>query len=125
VEDNAGDVALIRQALRDHRVVRELTVIGDGAAAIAFIVELTAGKRPCPDLIILDLNLPRRSGSEVLQHIRNSEACDQTSVVILSSSDAPSDRQEAARLGANKYLKKPSNFDDFLNIGSVLKDLLV
>jgi CheY-like chemotaxis protein len=124
VEDNSGDVALIRQSLSEHGVGLEVVVMTDGEKAIRFMDEVDAGAAPCPALVSLDLNLPKRTGREVLQRIRESRFCRDVPVAIFSSSDDAKDKQVAASLGANRYIKKSSNLEDFLQIGSVLKTLL-
>jgi CheY-like chemotaxis protein len=124
VEDNPGDVGLVREALNEHEVECELTVLTDGERAIQYIDEVDAGEAPCPELVILDLNLPRRPGREVLERMRTSVKCGHSPVVILSSSDGRKDREEAAQLGATRYLKKPSRLDDFMDLGAVFKEIL-
>jgi CheY-like chemotaxis protein len=124
VEDNCSDVALIRQSLTEHGVGLDVVVMTDGEKAFRFMDDVDAGAAPCPVLISLDLNLPKRTGCEVLQRIRESHFCRNVPVAIFSSSDAAKDREEAASLGANRYIKKPSNLEDFLQIGSVLNALL-
>ena len=124
VEDNAGDVALVRQALKLHSVDCELVVQTDGEKAVHFIDEVDSGGASCPGLIILDLNLPKRPGRDVLKRIRESPRCGGAHVIILSSSDATQDRVEATALGADRYIRKPSKLDDFMQIGAVVQSLL-
>jgi CheY-like chemotaxis protein len=124
VEDNPADALLVEEALKEHRVIAELVVLGDGEKAIRFIEEFDATTGPYPKLVILDLNLPKRNGKDVLRHIRQSPKWKHVPVVILTSSNTPTDREEAARLGANRYIRKPSELEDFLNIGAVLKNLI-
>jgi CheY-like chemotaxis protein len=124
VEDNTGDVALMRQTLKQHGVNLELVVMSDGEKAIQFIDGLDAGTMTCPALVILDLNLPKRPGREVLERIRQSDRCGSIPVAVFSSSDAAKDKEEAARLGANRYIRKPTNLEDFLSVGALLKALL-
>jgi chemotaxis family two-component system response regulator Rcp1 len=123
-EDNPGDVDLLRLALEEHGVNCDLLVATDGERALRYIEEVGDGSVSCPALIILDLNLPKRSGSEVLKRIRQVPTCEVIPIVILSSSDSEKDRSTAAQLGANKYLKKPSDLDSFVRIGGVLKQLV-
>jgi two-component system, chemotaxis family, response regulator Rcp1 len=119
-EDNPADVYLIEEALREHQVPFEITVAEDGEAAIAMIM---TGKVK-PDLILLDLNMPRRSGGEVLTMLREQPHCSALPVIVLTSSDSPSDREEALRLGATSYIRKPTGLDEFLQIGGAIKQLL-
>ncbi len=97
----------------------------DGEKAIRLIRSLDqeplAG---CPDLVIIDLSLPRKSGREVLETMRGSERCRHIPVVILSSSDAQQDKADAARLGASRYIRKPSRLEDFLKLGATFKDIV-
>jgi len=124
VEDNAADAALVREALEEHRIRGELVVIADGAAAIRYIEALDTGPSGCPDLVILDLNLPKRSGHEVLRSMRQSVKCGRAPVAILSSSDAQQDRVAAASLGASQYYRKPLHLKEFLSLGARFKAML-
>lgn len=124
VEDNAGDVELLREALQEHAVACNLSTVNDGEKALAMIKRFEAGDVPCPDLFVLDLNLPKVDGRKVLEHIRAGERCSRVPVVVLSSSDAPADIRAAMRVGASRYIRKPSNLDEFMEIGAVLKKML-
>lgn len=119
-EDNPADVYLIEEALREHNVPFNITVAEDGESAIAMIA---AGKVD-PDLILLDLNMPKRSGSEVLSRLRGGSDSGNVPVIVLTSSDSPIDRQEALSLGATLYIRKPTGLDEFLQIGATIKQLL-
>jgi chemotaxis family two-component system response regulator Rcp1 len=123
-EDNPADVGLLQVALEEHNVNCDLFVAADGERAVAFIDELDFGSAGCPALAILDLNLPKRTGREVLLRMRESPVWDSIPVVILTSSDSERDRAETAKLGASKYIKKPSNLEAFLRIGDEVKQLL-
>jgi chemotaxis family two-component system response regulator Rcp1 len=124
-EDNPGDVDLLRVALEEHSVDCELLVAADGEKALRFLEDIGAGTLGCPALAILDLNLPKKTGREVLQRMRENPAWKSVPVVILSSSDSEKDRAETAELGASRYIRKPSSLDAFVQIGGVLKNLLV
>jgi CheY-like chemotaxis protein len=124
-DDNPSDVYLIREALREHAVDCSLRVVSDGKEALRII----AGETDDTDtgsiaLIILDLNLPRHDGIEILQRLRESALLEHVPVVVLTSSDSPRDRVLANQLGATRYLRKPSSLDEFLSLGAVFKDLL-
>jgi DNA-binding response OmpR family regulator len=124
VEDNPADVFLVREALAWNDIKSHLFVVRDGDEAIRLVQEIEHTQSPCPDLVVLDVNLPRKSGFEVLRRFRASVKCGVAPVAILTSSEAPSDRAEAARLGASSYIQKPSNLRDFMSIGEKLKAIL-
>lgn len=125
IEDNAADALLVREALEEQGIECELTLLTNGEQAMEFIQSLDeAEDASCPKLIILDLNLPKRSGKEVLQSIRASVKCRQATVAILSSSNNQRDREDAARLGASRYLRKPTRLTEFLALGPVFGELL-
>lgn len=124
VEDNPADTDLVREALEEYAVHCELVLITDGEHAIEFMQGVEAGEIPCPDLVILDLNLPRKPGSEVLRHIRESLKCNHIRVLILTSSDSRKDKDETAGLGASKYVKKPARLAEFIKLGGVFKEML-
>src|SRR6516164_2377202 len=97
-EDNPGDIWLVREALRQHEIKCELEVVSDGEKMLSFIQSLDLNANlPCPDLLLLDLHLPKRDGIEVLVHLRSSERCGRTRVIVLTSSDAPADHLFAER----------------------------
>lgn len=118
-EDNPADVYLIEEALREHQVSYNIIVVEDGETAIG---KLTLGELK-PDIVLLDLNMPKRSGSEVLTELRAHTDRD-IPVIVLTSSDSPSDRQAAVNLGATCYIRKPSGLDEFLEIGATIKQLV-
>jgi CheY-like chemotaxis protein len=124
VEDNRADAGLVREALEEHGVEGELTVVTDGESAIQLIQDLESQPSSCPDLIIVDLNLPKKPGREVLECIRQSIICRWVPVVVLTSSDAHEDKQDAMRLGARHYLRKPSLLNDFISLGAVFKRII-
>jgi chemotaxis family two-component system response regulator Rcp1 len=123
-EDNPADAGLVRKALEDHGVEGEITIFTDGEAAIQFVQSVDAQEFACPDLVIIDLNLPKKPGREVLECLRLSVTCDQVPVVILSSSDAAQDRADVARLGASRYIRKPSRLEEFLSLGAIFRETL-
>jgi chemotaxis family two-component system response regulator Rcp1 len=124
-DDNPSDVYLIREALREHAVDCSLRVVSDGKEALGVISDETENAYSGSiGLIILDLNLPRHDGIEILQKLRESALLEHVPVVVLTSSDSPRDRVLANQLGATRYLRKPSSLDEFLSLGAVFKDLL-
>jgi len=115
---------LVQEALEEHGIDGELIVLTDGESAIQFIRSLDAQRMACPDLVILDLNLPKKPGREVLKCVRQSVACGLAPVVILSSSDAPADLAETTQLGASRYIRKPSRLVEFMKLGAIFKTML-
>lgn len=124
VEDNAGDVRLIREALEHSAISGELVVINNGQRAIEFISEIDDGSGQCPDLAIVDLNLPQRSGADVIERMRASDRCKQLPVVVLTSSDNQKDRETAARIGVSRYILKPLRLAEILKLGVVFREML-
>jgi CheY-like chemotaxis protein len=122
-EDNPADVYLVREALKEHGVQCTVRTAADGRDVLTL---LAASDRAWnPDLIILDLNLPRHDGIEILQKVRSTEAIANVPVVVLTSSDSPRDRTIANDLGATRYVRKPSNLEQFLQLGALFKELLI
>lgn len=124
-EDNPADVYLIREALKEHGVNCLLRVSGDGGDMLRIITAAQAQ----PEirrlgLIILDLNLPRHDGTEILQRLREATELSHIPVVVLTSSDSPRDRLLANQFGATRYIRKPSSLEQFLSLGAVFKELL-
>jgi two-component system, chemotaxis family, response regulator Rcp1 len=114
VEDNPGDVRLTQEALREGRIGNRLTVAADGEEAIALLRERLASGAACPELILLDLNLPRRDGRAVLADIKNDPQLRRIPVIVLTSSAAEQDIVESYDRHANAYVTKPIDIDDFL-----------
>ena len=124
VEDNPADAALVREALEEHGVDCEVVVINNGERAIEYISELEEQQKPRPSLVILDLNLPRRPGIEVLRRMRASTYSSGIPVAILTSSESQRDKDETASMGAARYLRKPFRLAEFIQLGSVFKEML-
>lgn len=117
IEDNPGDVRLIKEAFKHWSVEPFLYFFEDGPVAIRFLdVAKEEPLKVFPDLVLLDLNLPRISGLEVLQHIKSDTALKKIPVIVLSSSQNPDDIEKAYDLNANCYLTKPTDFDPFINM---------
>ena len=117
VEDSPGDVRLTREALKDAKVEISLHVASDGIEAIAFLKrERPHEFAPRPDLILLDLNLPRKDGREVLREIKESAALKSIPVVILTTSAYNEDVLDSYRLHANCYITKPVDLEGFLTV---------
>ena len=122
-EDNEGDVLLVQQALAKHQIDHTLHVVCDGDEALKFFASIGHGL-PCPDVLLLDLNLPKVDGGEVLERFRKHPACTKTPVIIVTSSNAPQDRKRVELLGANAYFRKPSDLHEFMILGTVIKDVV-
>ena len=117
VEDNPGDVRLTREALTANKIRNTLHVVADGVQALAFLRK--QGKHanaPRPNLILLDLNLPKKDGREVLAEIKGDPDLRRIPVVVLTTSGAEEDILKAYDLNANCYVTKPVNFDSFIQV---------
>ena len=126
VEDDPGDVMLIREAFADHKVGNVLSVVSDGVEAMRFIRrEGEYADRERPDLVVLDLNLPRKSGSEVLAEIKGDPDLSTIPVVVLTTSEAEEDVMRAYRQHANAYITKPVDFDRFREIVHQIDDFFI
>jgi CheY-like chemotaxis protein len=132
-EDNDGDVFLVRRALEKRGLSHELVVAHNGEEALIWLDAHADGHtRPfdnnehgdAPDLILLDLNLPRVDGGQLLSHIRKSDSFSRTPVIVLTSSDSPKDRQMAMELGANLYFRKPTDLASFMDLGRIIEETL-
>jgi two-component system, chemotaxis family, response regulator Rcp1 len=123
VEDNPGDVRLTIEALKDSKVHNHLSVVTDGEEAMAFLLgrEPHVG-RPHPDLVLLDLNLPRKDGREVLADIKADASLRRIPVVILTASGAEEDILRAYDLNANCYITKPVDLDQFFKVVQTIEE---
>jgi CheY-like chemotaxis protein len=117
IEDDAGDTLMIKEAFEDNKVTNSVTCITDGEQAIDYLLRRGdhAGA-PRPDLILLDLNLPRRSGHEVLAEIKAHDDLRVIPVVVLTTSAAEEDVLRSYQLHANAYVTKPVDFDQFIGV---------
>jgi two-component system, chemotaxis family, response regulator Rcp1 len=123
VEDSPGDVRLTREAFRDASASINLHVAFDGVEAMAFLRhEGDHANAPRPDFILLDLNLPRMDGREVLTHIKNDESLRTIPTVILTTSEDEADVVKSYQLQANCYLNKPVEFDAFEKVVRSIND---
>jgi two-component system, chemotaxis family, response regulator Rcp1 len=117
VEDNPADIRLTREALRELLIQHRLTVAEDGLAALKYLTAESDGDPGSrPDIILLDLNLPRMSGLEFLAVVKSSEQFKSIPVIVMSSSAAPEDVAAAYRLNANSYTQKPLEIDQFISV---------
>jgi two-component system response regulator len=126
VDDDPGDVLLVREAFEDHKVGNMLSVVSDGVEALEYVRgqgSYTDATRP--DLILLDLNLPRKSGTEVLEEIKGDPALSTIPVVVLTTSEAEEDIVRAYKLHANAYITKPVDFEQFTKIVHQIDDFFI
>jgi chemotaxis family two-component system response regulator Rcp1 len=123
VEDNPGDVRLTVEALREGKVRNHLNVATDGVEALAFVRrEGTYANAPRPDVILLDLNLPRKDGRQVLAEIKADHDLKTIPVVILTTSKADEDILRSYQLNANCYITKPVDLDQFITVVRSIED---
>ncbi|MGC8750395.1 response regulator [Hydrotalea sp.] len=115
VEDNEGDVLLTTEALRSGSIVKKISVVRDGKSAIDYLVDSASSSIELPDLILLDINLPKKSGHQVLQFIKNSENLKQIPVIMLTTSSAERDIEMAYKNYVNCFITKPVDVQDFIN----------
>ncbi len=117
VEDNPGDVVLMQESFSDGKVKNKLNVVTDGEMALDYVYKRGAYKEAVsPGIILLDLNLPKVDGREVLQKIKSDSALSRIPIIILSSSEAAKDIQESYDLHANCFISKPVQLDDFMQV---------
>lgn len=115
VEDSPGDVNLTREALVQAKVANELCVVGDGVEALQYLRgEAPFAGHPSPDLVLLDLNLPRKSGREVLEEVKTDPALKHIPVIVLTTSSDEADILQSYRLHANAFVTKPVAFEQFI-----------
>jgi CheY-like chemotaxis protein len=123
VEDNPGDVRLTREALREGKIRNNLNVVGDGVEALRYLRrEGPYAESTRPDLILLDLNLPRMDGREVLEAVKADPSLRLIPVVVLTSSAAEQDIVRAYDLHANCYVSKPVDLDQFIHVVKSIED---
>jgi CheY-like chemotaxis protein len=121
IEDNATDAGLIKEALSASAVEHEMLVLEDGLKALEHLKQLDDKK---PDLIILDLNMPKHDGLEVLIQYRMNVALFAVPIIVLTSSDAPSDKLRAKTIGVSAFIRKPLKLEDFIALGKQFKVIL-
>lgn len=125
IEDNPGDVELLRLALERAELDCELFVINDGGEALALVRrENTSPSRAIPNLVLLDLNLPKADGREILMEMRRGRAFANVPVVILTSSSSVREREELQALRIARHITKPPDLIEFLKLGSVVREVL-
>jgi len=125
VEDNEADVFLIEEAIKSAKVPVSLYVARNGEQATSYFDRVDRdSETPGPALVILDINLPRKPGYEVLKHLRKSRRSATAHVIVVSTSDSPRDRDQMKQLGADRYFRKPSEYAGFMKLGELVKALL-
>lgn len=124
VEDNEGDILLTTDALEDSRIVNRVTVIRDGKAAVDFFSALSNSDDK-PDLVLLDINLPKKNGHEVLQFIKKSEQYNQIPVIMLTTSSSERDILSAYKHYANCYITKPIDVSEFIKAIAKIQDFWI
>jgi len=123
IEDNLGDVRLTQEAFKEGRIEISMEVVMDGVEAIKYLQkEAPYTEKVTPDLILLDLNLPKRDGREVLKEIKSDEFLKRIPVVILTTSNAEQDIMKSYNLHVNCYINKPVDFDKFFDIIQKIED---
>lgn len=123
VEDNPGDVRLTAEALRENKFRNKLNVVADGVEAMAYVRrEGKYSDAPCPDLILLDLNLPKKDGREVLAEIKADEDLKRIPVVILTTSKAEEDIFKTYDHHANCYITKPVDLEQFIKVVKTIQE---
>lgn len=126
VEDDPGDVLLIQEAFEFNKVRNRLSVVSDGEEALAFLRQEGVHEgAPRPDLVLLDLNLPRKDGREVLGDLKADDALRAIPVVVLTTSEAEEDILRSYDLHANAYVTKPVDFDRFIEVVRQIDEFFV
>jgi CheY-like chemotaxis protein len=126
VEDNPGDVRLTKEALKEGKLLNQVTVVGDGVEALSFLRRQGKyGGAPQPDLILLDLNLPKKDGRQVLAEIKADPGLKRIPVVVLTTSSAEEDILKTYDLHANCYVTKPVDLEQFMRVVKSIEDFWV
>jgi two-component system, chemotaxis family, response regulator Rcp1 len=124
-EDNAADVYLIEEALRRQEFAYCLATASNGEDMLDMIATLERNPlESCPDIFLIDLNLPRRSGDEILAYIRRNSRCAGVPAIVITSSDSPQDRARVRELGASFYFRKPADLEKFMALGGIVRSFL-
>ena len=124
VEDAEPDVLLVREALESNHLEFHLHVLDDGEKAVEYIEKLDQNGIDVPHLFLLDLNLPKKNGGQVLERLRQSGRWGHIPVVVLTSSDSPRDKAKASQYQVTEYFQKPSRLEEFMKLGLLVERLL-
>jgi CheY-like chemotaxis protein len=124
VEDNHGDARLVKELVEESGMPTQITLVGDGEGAIRIMESAAKGESPAPDLVLLDINLPRKNGHEVLASIRAMERSSHIYIAMCSGSNSQDDMVKAQRNGANAYLIKPMDLEEMDEMAFRLREIL-
>jgi CheY-like chemotaxis protein len=125
VEDNPADIFVIKEVVEGSGLNLTLRIASNGEDALRYLQDLEGSENPaCPAIVLLDLNLPKVGGLEILRHLRNSSPCRHTPVIIVTSSTAAADRIAVQRLGAQAYFQKPNKLAAYRELGQLMKRIL-
>jgi len=122
VEDNPADIRLTQEVFKDCKVANRLWVARDGLEAMDFLLGKTGGEAIMPDLILLDLNMPRMDGREVLDELKKDERLKTIPVIVLTTSETEQDILRSYQLGANSYITKPVDLIQFVRVVRSIED---
>ncbi|MCH7412261.1 response regulator [Belliella sp. R4-6] len=126
VEDNDGDVVLTMEALEEAKIKNSISIVKNGEKAIQYIERIGDFQNVIyPDLIILDINLPKLSGHEVVKHLKSSEKHKEVPIIILTTSSSPNDIDKSNKNQVNCFITKPVTTDDFIQMVNKLKDFWI
>ena len=126
VEDDPGDVLMTREAFKDYKIANNLSVVTNGEDALAFLRRTGHySDAPTPDLVLLDLNLPRRNGRDVLRDVKSDPSLRHIPIVVLTTSDAEEDVLASYQLHANAYVRKPVDFEQFVAAVRSIDDFFI
>ena len=126
VEDNPGDIFLAKEALKESKVNNNMHIAEDGVEAMEFLEKAVADPdTPLPDLILLDLNMPRMDGREVLQNVKNDERLRRIPIVVMTSSEEDEDILKAYELHANCYIQKPVDLSQFIKVVDTIDEFFL
>ena len=124
IEDNEGDIVLTTEALQDSKIINRITVLRDGKAAIDYFEHIEK-KDDIPDLVLLDINLPKKSGHEVLAYLKSSDRFKQVPVIILTTSSSEKDILTSYKNHVNCFITKPIEVQDFMNAMVKIEDFWI
>jgi CheY-like chemotaxis protein len=122
-EDNPGDVMLVRDALRQQSLNFELVVMDDGDKIRSFL-DAPEHSHPNPDVLLLDLNLPRVDGPDMFRLLREHPCCCNIPLIVITSSDSPRDRAWTEQFRVAHFFRKPSNYDAFMELGELVRSVV-